>query len=850
MNGLFGKIVGAINKDQTPGYTLGESVPSYDVADVWTLFRATSRDAAACSALVFLFDPARSATVGTVGYGSSSSSKTDLARAGVSQIKRLKHPDILQYRASAENADGSIFIATEPATPLATVLASQKQEMNRESIQWGLYTISRALGFLHQSGLIHGRVNAASIFVTPNGDWKLGGLEAVTQHAAASSLGRHVSLQPAAYQSPEFANGNWQMVATSSPGAVDSWSLGCLMFHCHSGSLSSPDQLRKTQSIPKQLITAYQKLLASNPSSRAPAGQLPNHPYFKSSKFVELNLFVENLALKGELEREAFLTKLPSLMDRLPDGFCTFKILPMVSDSIMTGNAAQAAFATVVKMKERLSDADFSACVVKAHAVKWYSTTTLDRNVKVEMLAKIDLFAKHFDSSTVNSAIFPAMTVAMQDNQSPALRDAAVKSVLHVASILNDKNLNSALMTHFAKLQVDPEPAIRTNTTVCLGRLASRLNQATRQKVLIAAFLRSLKDPFPPARAAGANALLLTADLYKASEVATRILPSIMPLTVDESADVRALAFKLVSTFLPLLEKNHEKMNESAKVASEGIDSSASSITSMGRSSSMGLGGLSNGVGWGLSSFSSMTAALLPKSESSTAASRAASGGISSDDFKNLIPNSAASNPGLSAKGDPKYSGSLLTTTVDPPLSSSSKDAAVKHTGSVEEFGAFEHAGDSDSQQLGTFGKVGAEDDDEDDDNDDDDDDGWGDMNVKVKNEPTEPGKNEDDDILALLGPPVGSRPPLKPVGAPSRTGLNANTQGSNFGVDGSFATAKSQPRQVRVESQSTPTLDKVTGPDMSRRGRKKSTGDDWEALLSGDSTAPKRRAGLGATRR
>lgn len=840
MNGLFGKIVGAINKDQTPGYALGEAVPSQDVAGVWNLHRATSRDTGQ-PALAFVFDPAAPTSMSAMPQGPP---KADLAKAALSQIRRLKHPDVLRYITSTEHADGSIFFATEPATPLATLLSTPGSEkfVDRESLQWGLFTIARALGFLHQSGLIHGRLNAASVFVTPSGDWKLGGLEAVTSHASASALSRFVSIQPAAYQSPEFAAGNWSAVASAAPGAVDSWALGCLMYHAHNGSLSSADELRNTQPLPKQLLTGYQKLLASNPTARAPAAQIPNHPYFKSSKFIELNMFVENLALKGELEREAFLTKLPSLMDRLPDGFCTFKILPMLSESIESGRGAQPAFACVVKMKDRLSEADFALNVVKAHAVKWYGNAALDRQVRVEMYAKLDLFASHFDSADINGPVFSAMNAAFQDAQAPALRDGAVKAVVSIAPMLTEKNLNSVLMGHFARLQVDPEPAIRTNTTVCLGRLAPRLNQSTRNKVLLAAFLRTLKDPFPPARSAGANAILQTSNMYAVKDVATRLFPAVSPLLVDGSTEVRNLGFRILSTFQPALEKNHAEMTRQG-------EASAANATADGNAQARGGNATASGSGssWGLGSFSSMTAALLTsKGDAAKPTNRAASGGISSDDFKAM--NASSSTP----SGNVNVSSSQSTTSSAASVSGSGSAPAPPAAfatnaltlnaagagGSGDAFGDFQSANGLGGGEGGGGANLA--------DDDDDDEDGWGDMNIRVGED--DAGGADEDDILSMLGPPPRAPPRKQSPGGVSANGAAAKDAGDPWALASTSTRAPAKPTML------TPALG-TTGAGSAqapsrRTAKKASGGDDWEALLSGSGGGSTRRKGLGATRR
>ncbi|MQL85221.1 hypothetical protein Taro_017746 [Colocasia esculenta] len=107
---------------------------------------------------------------------------------------------------------------------------------------------------------------------------------------------------------------------------------------------------------------------------------------------------------------------------------------------------------------------------------------------------------------------------------------------------------------------VDEEPAIRTNTTILLGNIASYLNEGTRKRVLINAFTaRALRDAFSPARAAGVMALSATSSYYDMTEIATRVLPSIVVLTIDPDSDVRTKTFEAIEQFLQISKQYHEK---------------------------------------------------------------------------------------------------------------------------------------------------------------------------------------------------------------------------------------------------------------------------------------------------
>ena len=84
-----------------------------------------------------------------------------------------RHPCILKYISSWRKGS-TFYLATEDARPLAQVIGAQ----TTLQICIGLHSILRALIFLHEKALAsHNNVCSSSVYVTPEGSWKLGGLE-------------------------------------------------------------------------------------------------------------------------------------------------------------------------------------------------------------------------------------------------------------------------------------------------------------------------------------------------------------------------------------------------------------------------------------------------------------------------------------------------------------------------------------------------------------------------------------------------------------------------------------------------------------------------------------------------
>lgn len=94
-----------------------------------------------------------------------------------------RHPCILKY-VSSWNKGSKYYLAVENVRPLAHVLASQ----NSLQICVGLHSILKALVFLHEKAFAsHNNVCIASIYVTKDGNWKLGGMEYLCRFQDMSS---------------------------------------------------------------------------------------------------------------------------------------------------------------------------------------------------------------------------------------------------------------------------------------------------------------------------------------------------------------------------------------------------------------------------------------------------------------------------------------------------------------------------------------------------------------------------------------------------------------------------------------------------------------------------------------
>ncbi|KAK9703189.1 Protein kinase domain [Popillia japonica] len=535
------------------GFEIGEPVPGVQEKSVWTLHKGKKKGTN------------EEVSVFVLETKNSTDTQLDIAKAAVKRLKTLRHPSILTYLDSLESekiiylatdleSEKIIYLATEYVEPLSyhlekLELDSQQKELY---IAWGIFQITRALSFLNNDGnLRHNNVNICA------GEWKLGGVEYVTNAQDNYSIVIKIIQSLEIYDPPE--KNDSAKLRQMTKCSTDMWGLGCLIWEVFNGPLNQQASLKTLNKIPSQLGPLYCELVGANVAARPNPADIITRcrklgGYFKND-LVDTLLFLEEIQIKDKNEKNRYFSNLTPHLDNFPDTVCKHKILPQLIHAFEYGDAGSAVLAPMFKLGNLLDEQEYQKKIVPC-VVKLFSSN--DRVTRSKLLQQLEYFIGHLQTSTVNDQIFPQVAHGFMDTN-VTIREQTVKSVIHLAPRLNYNNLNNEVLRHFARLQSkDEQGGIRTNTTICLGKIAQHLHPQIRQKVLISAFVRAMRDQFPPARNAGVLALAATQQYYLLTEVSTRILPALCPLTTDTEKFVRDSAFRTIKGFLGKLEKVSE----------------------------------------------------------------------------------------------------------------------------------------------------------------------------------------------------------------------------------------------------------------------------------------------------
>lgn len=241
--------------------------------------------------------------------------------------------------------DDSLALVTEPCVPLETWLArtlseeqgrsqadrsSNEQEDSSAKVQeilWGLKCILLALNFVHSNcSLLHGNLGLHSIFVTPNGDWKLSGFELagnVTVPGDLEHFLKYAHLLEGTYCSPERLQTE-ALTAKSPPYYVDMYAFG----QCVQKVFN-----RLNVEMPRSFGKYLSAVLHSDMKKRPTAQKLAESAMFNSEhlQFIES---IGELSLKAPKEFLEVLGKMEPKVAGLSRAVCGHKILPNMARTL------------------------------------------------------------------------------------------------------------------------------------------------------------------------------------------------------------------------------------------------------------------------------------------------------------------------------------------------------------------------------------------------------------------------------------------------------------------------------------------------------------------------------------
>ncbi|KAI0093158.1 ARM repeat-containing protein [Irpex rosettiformis] len=561
-------------------FSLGAKVTSFEGKTIWSLYDGTKRDDGS-QVSIFEFDANLPGKRNWLPFAKNAARK----------LRVTRHPDVLKFLDSVET-DTTIYIMTERVRPLSAAMqdwSSKSEKAKEDWLLWGLHRLSVALSFVNDPcASTHGNLRIDSIFISPSGEWKLGGFELLSnpkdEAAVLYTLGTLLP-ETSMIASPEVKKSGYSVLKEQNVAAADGYALGLLIHAVFNPSHPlpataspphPPPNASSRGSIPLPVFPAFKRLLNPNGKARlTPKGFLEfgmaqtagdGSGFFANNSLVKVCAGLDSFNISSESEKTALLRTLKESAASFPVEFASHRVLPALASALEFGGASAAIILPLLlQLGQNVSPQDYSS-VILVHLVKLYASP--DRGTRMALLDHLSEYADKLDKKIVSDKIWPNLQTGFSDTV-PVIREATVKSITLLADKFNDRILNNDLLRYLAKMQADPEASIRTNTCILIGRIGPNLGYNTKRKVLVPAFTRALKDPFVHCRVAGLMSLMATIDSFEVEELATKVIPNMAFTLVDKEKLVRDQGFKAVTLFVKKLEEHAATLPETANPEGE-----------------------------------------------------------------------------------------------------------------------------------------------------------------------------------------------------------------------------------------------------------------------------------------
>ncbi|KAF5302694.1 hypothetical protein FQR65_LT08436 [Abscondita terminalis] len=225
-------------------------------------------------------------------------SQTPLERATKS-LMLYRHPSILKY-ISSWHKGSKFYLAVEEVKPLSHTLSSQ----NTMQICIGLHSILKALCFLHSYvGVTHNNLCVASIYVTKEGNWRLGGMEYLCKFDELSE--EYLSKTRAHRYDKAVDPDECKSIKSikENPTCIDSFGFAILV--------KEVLQNRKDDDVPwlQNFLESVTKLQNEPMLLRTKLLSLLEHPFFIHD-FIMIHSFLTEIPLKTDDEKVEFFSSL------------------------------------------------------------------------------------------------------------------------------------------------------------------------------------------------------------------------------------------------------------------------------------------------------------------------------------------------------------------------------------------------------------------------------------------------------------------------------------------------------------------------------------------------------------
>ncbi|OWZ04502.1 SCY1 protein kinase [Phytophthora megakarya] len=442
----------------------------------------------------------------------------EILRQEMKTLRVLRHPHVLKVEEVFEESRRSLCFVTERVTcSLAnacknfTNIANVTPEvleigLTEFELACGLMHVGEALSFLHREGRrVHLSLGPHSIFITPKGEWKLGGMGFCRvvepgQHSRSeyysfdSSTGARNPATgaiegswepPLEYCAPELVTEPRQF-----DNKADMFSLGLLVYELfvppradggrnsvldvhdgnkmtHGYKVQSLHPISFPTSVPTSLQNTIRSLLSLEPPKRPEARAFLASPFFDSGPIKTLRS-LQSLVEQEPAAQAKFLTTLPDAIDAFSPRVLRDMVLPGLQSVVINKAVAPFVITPLLKIVAKVDKQTFSYSI----APMMVPLLLISEPVQCMLMfvSELETLIPKAEEGYIRDHIVPMLCRAL-DSTVPEILDTVLNKIVDQASLFEYRILKQVILPRVNKLILTPpQPSVRINALLWLAK--------------------------------------------------------------------------------------------------------------------------------------------------------------------------------------------------------------------------------------------------------------------------------------------------------------------------------------------------------------------------------------------
>lgn len=442
----------------------------------------------------------------------------EVLRQEMKTLRLLRHPHVLKVEEVFEESRRTLSFVTERVTcSLAnacknfTNVANVTPEvleigLTEFEVACGFMHVGEALSFLHREGRrVHLSIGPHSIFITPKGEWKLGGMGFCrVVEPGQTSRSEYYALDsgsgtknpatgaiegtwepPLEYCAPEIVTEPRQFTSSA-----DMFSLGLLLYELfvppradggrnpvldvrdgnkmtHGYKVQSLHPITFPSSVPVSLHNTIRQLLSLQPAQRPEARMFLASQFFDSGPIKTLRT-LQSLVEQDPASQARFLTTLPEEIEGFSPRVLRDMVIPGLQSVVINKAVAPFVITPLLKIVAKVDKHIFG------HSIAPMMIPLLAMTEPVQCMlmfvSELEVLIPKAEDGYIRDHIVPMLCRAL-DSTVPEILDTVLNKIVDQASLFEYRILKQVILPRVNKLILQPpQMSVRVNALLWLAK--------------------------------------------------------------------------------------------------------------------------------------------------------------------------------------------------------------------------------------------------------------------------------------------------------------------------------------------------------------------------------------------